>query len=32
VKNGITFDAGALVHFEWPDEFAASYRRFLDGL
>ena len=24
------FDAGALVHFEWPDEFAASYRRFLD--
>jgi hypothetical protein len=23
------FDAGALVHFEWPDEFAASYRRFL---
>lgn len=25
------FDAGALAHFEWPDEFAASYRRFLDG-
>jgi pimeloyl-ACP methyl ester carboxylesterase len=25
------FDAGALVHFEWPDEFVASYRRFLDG-
>jgi pimeloyl-ACP methyl ester carboxylesterase len=23
------FDAGALAHFEWPDEFAASYRRFL---
>ncbi|WP_037453833.1 alpha/beta fold hydrolase [Skermanella stibiiresistens] len=23
------FDAGALVHFEWPDDFAASYRAFL---
>ncbi|WP_158044742.1 alpha/beta fold hydrolase [Skermanella pratensis] len=23
------FDAGALVHFEWPDEFASSYRDFL---